>query len=81
MSDWHTCETTHCRAGWVEHLAGEQGKALADKSSTLSAAMMIYKTSSPNIPVSPTRFFETNEVAMKDIIRCAELEAKENEQN
>lgn len=31
MSTWHTCETTHCRAGWVVHLAGEAGKALEDK--------------------------------------------------
>ena len=28
MSAWHTCDTTHCRAGWVVHLAGEAGKAL-----------------------------------------------------
>jgi hypothetical protein len=56
MGDWHTCDTTHCRAGWVEHLAGEEGKALARKTSTLFAAMMIYDASSP-INVSPTRFF------------------------
>ena len=28
MRVWHSCETTHCIAGWAIHLAGEQGKAL-----------------------------------------------------
>lgn len=23
MGEWHTCETTHCIAGWATHLAGE----------------------------------------------------------
>ena len=73
MSTWHTCETTHCRAGWVVTLAGEEGKKLEANTSTLFAAMLIYKESSP-IRVSPTRFFETNEVAMADMKRCAELE-------
>jgi len=73
MSDWHTCETTHCRAGWVEVLAGEKGKELAKKTSTLFAAMQIYKASS-HIEVPPTRFFDNNVDAMKDIIRCADEE-------
>jgi len=73
MNDWHTCDTTHCRAGWVVHLAGEAGKALESRTSTLFAAMQIYHASSP-IRVSPTRFFESNEVAMADIQRCAALE-------
>jgi hypothetical protein len=73
MSDWHTCETTHCRAGWVVTLAGEKGKALEAASSTLFAAMQICKASSV-IKVSPVRFFETNEKAMADIQRCAALE-------
>jgi hypothetical protein len=74
MRDWHTCSTTHCRAGWVEYLAGDAGKQLAQKTSTLFAAMMIYNASS-EIKVSPTRFFETNEVAMADMERCAKEEA------
>jgi len=75
MGDWHTCETTHCRAGWVVHLAGEAGYALENRTSTLFAAMQIYRASSPNIRVSPPRFFESNEVALADMKRCAELEA------
>jgi hypothetical protein len=73
MSDWHTCETTHCRAGWVVTLAGKEGKLLEERTSTQFAAMMIYKASS-EIRVFPPRFFESNEVAMADIKRCAELE-------
>ena len=76
MRDWHTCDTTHCRAGWAVFLAGENGKKLEAASSTLFAAMQIYHASNPGIPVSPVRFFEKNEVAMADIVRCAELEAK-----
>jgi hypothetical protein len=75
MKTWHTCDTTHCRGGWIVTLAGEKGKALEAASSTLFAAMQICKASSP-IKVSPVRFFETNEVAMADIKRCAEQEAK-----
>lgn len=76
MKNWHTCDSTHCRAGWVVHLAGEQGYALEKQTDTCFAAMMIYKKSSP-IRVSPVRFFESNEVAMQDIERCAKLERDE----
>jgi hypothetical protein len=73
MSRWHTCETTHCRAGWVVFIAGEEGKELEEKTSPPFAAMQIYKKSSP-IKVSVNRFYENDEEAMKDIIRCAEEE-------
>jgi hypothetical protein len=74
MSDWHTCETTHCRAGWVVTLAGEAGKKLESQTSTEFAAMAIYSASS-EIKVSPVRFYESNEKAMADIERCSQLEA------
>lgn len=73
MGNWHTCDTTHCRAGWVVHLAGEAGAKLERQTSTLFAAMQIYKVSS-KVPVSPVRFYENNEVALSDMKRCAELE-------
>jgi hypothetical protein len=73
MESWHTCDTTHCRAGWAVHLAGEKGYALERKTSTLFAAMQIYKASSP-IRVSPTRFFGDNKTALDDIKKCADLE-------
>ena len=28
MDTWHTCETTHCIAGWAIHQAGEPGRIL-----------------------------------------------------
>jgi len=74
MSNWHTCETVHCRAGWVVHLAGVRGKKLEAASSTLFAAMQIYKASSP-ISVPPHRFFWPNEQSLADIKRCAAKEA------
>ena len=48
MCDWHTCDTTHCRAGWVVHLAGDAGKALEWSMGTSAAAAMIYLASDPN---------------------------------
>ncbi len=88
MSIWHKteecdteggyCGTTHCRAGWVVTLAGKEGRELEKKTSTQFAAMQIYHKSSP-IKVSPVRFFESNETAIKDIEECARLEKGENE--
>jgi len=75
MDTWHTCDTTHCRAGWVVFLAGEEGRKLERKTSTAFAAMQIYHKSSP-IRVSPVRFYEDNKKAMADIKRCAEEESK-----
>ncbi|OYZ07674.1 MAG: hypothetical protein B7Y36_19020 [Novosphingobium sp. 28-62-57] len=45
MSDWHTCDTTHCRAGWVVALAGDEGKALEKRIGTPAAATLIYEVS------------------------------------
>lgn len=73
MDLWHTYETTHCRAGWVVTLAGKEGKELESRTSTLFAAMQIYKKSS-DIRVFPPRFFESNKIAMDDIKRCAKEE-------
>jgi hypothetical protein len=74
MGNWHTCDTTHCRAGWVVHLAGKKGYELEKKLGTPLAANKIYKKSS-NIEVKwSLRFFDSNEEAMADMKRCAELE-------
>jgi hypothetical protein len=74
MNTWHTCNTTHCRAGWVIHLAGERGYALEQKTGPVFAAMQIYNASSPDIPVAPVRFFEDNQTALQDMKQCAEKE-------
>ena len=73
MSDWHTCDTTHCRAGWVTHLAGKEGKELEDEFTTSMAAIMIYNASS-DIKVGLNQFYKKDKEAMEDIKRCAELE-------
>ena len=74
MDAWHTCSTTHCRAGWVVTLAGEAGLKLEAQTSTLFAAMRIYDASDPVNLVNPPRFFETNEEAMADMKRLAEID-------
>lgn len=67
MTEWHECKTTHCRAGWVVHLAGEKGYALekALRGSTLFAAMLIYKESGS--PINPCRFFDSDEKALEEM--------------
>ena len=78
MNDWHTCDTTHCRAGWVVHLAGERGYALEEFHDTELAAMLIYRESSPLLKVNPARFYDNNKHAMADIKRMAEMEREAN---
>ena len=39
MSSWHTCETTHCRAGWVVALAGDVQPALQHEYRLLRAGL------------------------------------------
>ncbi len=77
MGYWHTCETTHCRYGWVEQLAGEAGKILAKKTSVLFAGMQIYNASS-EIKVSPVMAFTDNKTSLDDMRRCAEAEKEAN---
>lgn len=70
MSDWHTCETTHCRAGWIVYLAGEAGKMLESIISTPTAAALIYIASDPKINKIPD-FYDYNEKALEDMKRLA----------
>ncbi len=74
METWHTCDTTHCRAGWIVQLAGAPGHELERRTSPDFAAMQIVKASSA-IPIAPPRFYESDEVALADMKRCAEEEA------
>ena len=73
MGDWHTCETTHCRAGWVVALAGEAGKGLEDKIGTPAAATLIYLASDPNLEKFPD-FYCSNDAALADMARLAGVE-------
>ena len=70
MDTWHTCETTHCRAGWVVTLAGKPGKKLEYFFNTELAAMLIYKESGHEI--NPSRFYDSNEDALADMKALAE---------
>ena len=74
MSTWHTCDNTHCWAGWVVTLAGDAGRQLEDFFDTPLAAMKILDASSP-LRVSPVRFFETNDEALAAMKLLAEQEA------
>jgi hypothetical protein len=76
MAHWH-CGTTHCRAGWVVTLAGAAGKALEAATSTLHAAMLIYRASDPTWRMS--NFFDTNTGALDDMRRLAEAAAGDEE--
>ena len=69
MSDWHTCETTHCRAGWAVHLAGDAGYDLDRRFGTNVAGAMIYNASRPGKPVPS--FYANNGDALEDIEKCA----------
>ena len=73
MSAWHSdCGTAHCRAGWVVTLAGEEGAALEEATSTEFAAMAIYAASS-DVKVSPTEFYLSNEEALEHMKELALL--------
>ncbi|MFD2207187.1 hypothetical protein [Kiloniella antarctica] len=81
MTDWHTCETTHCRAGWVVTLAGKEGKKLEDKIGTPAAALAIYAASDPEyftrdgIP----DFYTDDETALADMKRLSDIEGAKAE--
>jgi hypothetical protein len=74
MATWHSCATTHCRAGWVVTLAGEAGKRLEAFFDTPLAAMKIYDASCPGYRINPCRFFDADEAALEDVRRCAEAD-------
>lgn len=69
MSDWHTCETTHCLAGWAIVLAGEAGRRLEAERGPFQAGAAIYRASTGRVP----HFFASNESALDDLrARAAE---------
>lgn len=70
MGYWHTCETTHCRAGWVVHLAGPEGYALEAKYGTGVAAALIYMASDPSLERIPD-WYVSDRAARADMKRLA----------
>ena len=69
MSAWHTCETTHCRAGWAITLAGEAGAKLEAAYGPAVAGSLIYAASRPDRRIP--NFYADDEAAMADIVACA----------
>ena len=68
MGIWHKCETTHCRAGWAIHLAGEAGYALEKRlDDPVRAGRAIYLASAGYAP----HFYASDEAAMADLKRRA----------
>jgi hypothetical protein len=74
MGSWHACKTTHCRGGWIVALAGDAGKALEWALGTPAAAALIYLKSDPKLEQIPD-FYATNQDALDDMKRLAELDA------
>jgi len=70
MGQWH-CGTTHCRAGWVVTLAGEDGKRLEDRLGTSPAAALIYYASDPSLERVPD-WDASDEDALADMARLAD---------
>lgn len=66
MRTWHSCRTTHCRAGWAITLAGEAGAELEKELGPNVAGALIYAASRPGQPVPD--FLASNEEAMKDLM-------------
>ena len=69
MGAWHTCETTHCRAGWAIHLAGAKGAKLERSYGSSVAGALIYAASRPGVVPD---FYSSNEAAMADMMKHAE---------
>lgn len=67
MGNWHTCNTTHYRAGWAIHLAGDAGKVLEGQLEPCAAGALIYNASCGYVP----DFYAGNEDALADIRSCA----------
>jgi hypothetical protein len=75
VMSWHSdCGTSHCRAGWAIHLAGEKGKDLEERLGPNCAGALIYAASRPDLPV-PNFYLYRND-AFADIKACAEGGAK-----
>jgi hypothetical protein len=78
MGSWHhggACGTAHCRAGTVNHLAGEAGMKLEGQIGPSGAAALIYFASDPTMKTVPNFSAIRNEDALADMKRMAEEEA------
>ncbi len=75
MSSWHhSCNTTHCAAGWIVTKAGEAGKTLKREFDTPTAARLILRKSCPADWPLPN-FYAKNDAAAAFIRAMAAKEA------
>ena len=65
MNNWHTCGTSHCRAGWVITLVGEPGAKLEALLGPAAAGALIYAASRPEQRIPD--FYSSNDDTMSDI--------------
>jgi len=72
MGDWHTCDTTHCRAGWAITLAGEAGAKLEREHGPAVAGALIYHASCGYVP----DFYAPDGAALEDMRARAEGEVQ-----
>ena len=63
MSTWHTCETTHCLAGWGIQLAGAAGTALERVVGSAVAGELIFRASTGSAP----DFYASDESALAEM--------------
>lgn len=75
MLAWHSCETTHCRAGWVIELGGSQAKELERRTTTAFAAALIYFKSDPSMTSLPN-FYDVEQAALEDMKLLADNESR-----
>lgn len=71
MGKWHSCNTTHCRSGWICHIA--ENNEFEEIYGTCAAAALIYMASDKNLDKIPY-FFASNEDAWNDIKMMAGVE-------
>jgi hypothetical protein len=76
MGSWHSCETSHCRAGWAITIAGEAGLDLEKSVGSSAAGALIYAKSAPTLPVP--NFYSDDDEALADIKARAAAEVQPN---
>lgn len=65
MSEWHTCHSTHCIAGWAIHLAGPLGELLEAEFGPANAGLFLLG------PEAASHFFVDEEAALDFLHRIA----------
>ena len=82
MGVWHShgfCGSTHCRAGWVTHLAFQAGRDLENQIGTSTAAALIYIASDRALTEIPDWYpegYDADEISLKDMEAKAKAESK-----